>query len=204
MLWYLFLLHFSEWDDNKNVYFFPSATACCDFFFINQPCNTYQRCEDPNATGSPPLEPKKDCSNNKWFPDMNRKDGCSNSDDYDPGWNKEPMKSFYLHDSLQGCCEFFFKDDCQVYHDCEGGDTVGATPVSFILSMNLKNFICKTHVWCFCLCRLQHHHQPDHQGLQLVRLQCLHLQHLLQQPNHQHHRQIIQRIARQQVHLSHQ
>jgi hypothetical protein len=119
------------------MFFFPNATACCAFFFPSDPCNEYQRCEDPNKSSSTSnsSEATKNCSTRKWFPDTERKDGCSNSDDYDPSWNKEPMKSFYLHDSMQECCDFFFKDNCQVYQDCEGEDPIDAPPVSS-LSMN--------------------------------------------------------------------
>lgn len=107
-----------DWEGNS-MYLYKTPQECCDMFFKNKECIIHKMCVTGSETSSE--TETASCNDNKWHPDITRRDGCSNSADYPVAWDKGSLTSHYLFDTSDECCSTFFakEDKCNVYHDCE-------------------------------------------------------------------------------------
>jgi hypothetical protein len=107
-----------EWEGLGSL-FFDDVQSCCEFFRPGEDCKVYDICSDEDETV---LEAPK-CTSNAYHPDIENKDGCSNSiDGYPPEWDEQ--REMYFYDSALECCSFFFAanpSECKVYKVCDEG-----------------------------------------------------------------------------------
>lgn len=102
-----------EWE-SITVLFHPTFKECCDYFRGDENCVEYNVCVDASAITSDNVK----CG--QWHPDMNNKDGCSNSMDYPPDWEGH---SEYFFETAKECCDMFGTagDQCKARDVCAGG-----------------------------------------------------------------------------------
>jgi len=105
----------------KGRMFYPSAAACCKFFYpggarclVQDACDGRNQIIDTVADPSRPIvhtgpvgAPQDPRGNCQWHLDTATEDGCSNDMNYPKGWESGPARAAMFTDTFNECCKKF-------------------------------------------------------------------------------------------------
>ena len=130
-------------ESDVSAFFFDTAIECCQLFAIAGDCPVQDVCantppvkevtaeEEPEPAASGKDEFKKEtfCGGNKFHPNHETQEGCSNSKSIPSEW-LSPEMSFLFFDSAEACCEEFNKNGhCPIVNVCDTPSSPTLDPV---------------------------------------------------------------------------